>query len=228
MKIKCKQCGRTEITDKDFFVKLVGGAMPVGGFWAWTTYLFAGTGFAMAIVFAIIGGGVAMLLYRDEIVEWIINQDYKCQVCGSVKWTPCGENGVKPSVAVKKITPCSPEESIIVKPVVETTTNIYGLLVHKRKSDESMVMCVDDNHTVLNSTFVLEASSYKVEKTFTGWKIKNPSGDLILIGSVDELAMFADECIQLIVEDQRKNAKHYSSAVIFSILSISQSKLGSG
>ena len=86
MKIKCTNCGYVEKTDKDFFVKLIGGAMPVGGFWAWTTYLFAGTGFAMAIVVAIIGGGVAMLIFKDEIVEWIINQDYKCPECGEVKW----------------------------------------------------------------------------------------------------------------------------------------------
>ena len=86
MKIKCTNCGHTEKTDKDFFVKLIGGAMPVGGFWAWTTYLFAGTGFAMAIVIAIIGGGVAMLIFKDEIVEWIINNDYKCPKCGQVEW----------------------------------------------------------------------------------------------------------------------------------------------
>ena len=86
MKIKCTNCEHTEKTDKDFFVKLIGGAMPVGGFWAWTTYLFAGTGFAMAIVVAIIGGGVAMLIFKDEIVEWIINYDYKCPKCGEVEW----------------------------------------------------------------------------------------------------------------------------------------------
>lgn len=184
MKIKCEQCGRTKTTDKDFFVKLVGGVMPVGGFWAWTSYLFAGTGFAMAIVVAIIGGGIAMLLYKDEIEL--------------------------SSEAVLAIPPYSSG----------TTTNIYELLAYKRKSDESMVMCVDDNHTVLNAIFVLEASRCKVEKTFTGWKVKENSGELVSIGSVDELAMFADECIQVIVEAQRKNNQHYSPAVIFSILSI--------
>jgi hypothetical protein len=86
MKIKCINCEHVETTDKDFFVKLIGGAMPVGGFWAWTTYLFAGTGFAMVIVVAIIGGGVAMLIFKDEIVEWIINKDYKCPECGQLKW----------------------------------------------------------------------------------------------------------------------------------------------
>lgn len=31
--------------------------MAIGGFWAWAAYLFAGTGFAMPIVIAIIAGG---------------------------------------------------------------------------------------------------------------------------------------------------------------------------
>lgn len=95
MKIKCTNCGYAEETDKDFFVKLIGGAMPVGGFWAWTTYLFAGTGFAMAIVIAIIGGGVAMLIFKDEIVEWIINNDYKCPNCGQVQWKAYDDSELK-------------------------------------------------------------------------------------------------------------------------------------
>ncbi len=86
MKIKCRRCGYSEKTNKDFFVKLIGGAMPVGGYWAWVTYLFAGTGFAMAIVVAIITGGVAMLIFKDQIVEWIINRGYQCPSCGAVKW----------------------------------------------------------------------------------------------------------------------------------------------
>lgn len=86
MRITCRQCGFSEKTNKDFFVKLIGGAMPVGGYWAWVTFLFAGTGFAMAIVVAIITGGVAMLVFKDQIMEWIINRGYKCPHCGSVKW----------------------------------------------------------------------------------------------------------------------------------------------
>jgi len=67
-------------------VKLIGGAMPLGGFWAWTIYLFAGTGFAMPIVIAIIGGGVGMLVFKDEIVQWIINRGYSCPECGAINW----------------------------------------------------------------------------------------------------------------------------------------------
>ena len=86
MRIKCGKCNYTEKTNKDFFVKVIGGAMPVGGYYAWVTYLFAGTGFAMAIVVAIITGGVALLVFKEEIVQWVINKGYKCPKCGSVNW----------------------------------------------------------------------------------------------------------------------------------------------
>jgi len=86
MQIKCRHCGHTEETDLDLIVKIIGSAMPVGGYWAWTAYLFAGTGFAMVIVVAIIAGGTAMLAYKDEIVDWIINKDYQCENCGAVDW----------------------------------------------------------------------------------------------------------------------------------------------
>lgn len=86
MNIVCRKCGRTEETNKDFFVKLIGGAMPIGGYWAWVTFLFAGTGFAMVIVVAIISGGVAMLVFKDQIVQWIVNKNYKCATCGAVDW----------------------------------------------------------------------------------------------------------------------------------------------
>lgn len=56
MKIKCRNCNHSEETSLGLFVKIIGGAMPVGGYWAWVTYLFAGTGFAMGIVVAIYCG----------------------------------------------------------------------------------------------------------------------------------------------------------------------------
>ena len=86
MQIKCRNCGHTEETNLDLFVKIIGSAIPITGYWAWITYLFAGTGFAMGIVVAIIAGGTAMLAYKDEIVNWIINQNYKCVDCGVVNW----------------------------------------------------------------------------------------------------------------------------------------------
>ena len=86
MDIKCRKCGHTEETNLGLFVQIIGGAMPVGGFWAWVTYLFAGTGFALPIVIAIITGGTAILVYKDQIVKWIINRGFKCSECGSVDW----------------------------------------------------------------------------------------------------------------------------------------------
>jgi hypothetical protein len=86
MKIKCRKCGNVEETSLGLFVKIIGGALPVGGFWAWTAYLFAGTGFALPIVVAIIGGGTAMLVFKDQIVTWIISKGYKCANCGAVDW----------------------------------------------------------------------------------------------------------------------------------------------
>ncbi|MEO9885524.1 MAG: hypothetical protein ABJR05_00115 [Balneola sp.] len=86
MNINCRNCGYTEKTTIELFVKIIGGAMPIGGYFAWVFYLFAGTGFAMAIVVAIITGGTAILIYKDEIVSWIINSGYKCPKCGNVDW----------------------------------------------------------------------------------------------------------------------------------------------
>lgn len=86
MKIKCSKCGNTEQATIELFANIIGGAMPVGGFWAWVTYLFAGTGFALEIVIALIVGGVAILIYKDKIVQWIVNRGYKCKNCGAVNW----------------------------------------------------------------------------------------------------------------------------------------------
>ena len=86
MKIKCQDCGHLEEVSLDFFVKLIGTAVSAGGFWAWTAFIFAGTGFALPIVVAIMSGGVAMLAFKDEIVEWIINKGYECPTCSGMKW----------------------------------------------------------------------------------------------------------------------------------------------
>jgi hypothetical protein len=91
MKIKCLACDHSEEVDLDLFVKIIGVAMPAGGFWAWTTYFFAGTGFALPIVIAIMTGGVAILAFKDEIVEWIVNQGYQCSKCGGQKWKPTSD-----------------------------------------------------------------------------------------------------------------------------------------
>lgn len=86
MKIKCSSCGHLESVNLDFFVKILGGATAGFGFWAWTSFLFAGTGFAMVICIAIITGGAAMLAYKNEIIDWITNKNYACSECGGKKW----------------------------------------------------------------------------------------------------------------------------------------------
>jgi predicted nucleic-acid-binding Zn-ribbon protein len=86
MNIKCTKCGHREETNLELFVKIIGGAMPVGGFFAWVTYIFAGTGFAMEICVAIIVGGVAMLVFKEQIVKFIIDKGYKCPKCGNGNW----------------------------------------------------------------------------------------------------------------------------------------------
>jgi len=87
LRIRCLDCGFSEEVNLDFFVKILGGATAGFGFWAWTSFLFAGTGFAMAICIAIITGGAAMLTYKDEIIDWIANEGYECDSCGNKNWT---------------------------------------------------------------------------------------------------------------------------------------------
>ena len=57
MKIRCKNCGYKEKVNKDLFLKVIGGAVTGGGFWAWISYLLAGTGFALPLCIAIMVGG---------------------------------------------------------------------------------------------------------------------------------------------------------------------------
>ena len=75
-----------ETVNTGLFVKIIGGELIVGGFWAWTTYLLAGTGFALPIVIAKIKGGTAILIYKDKIFKWITNKNYKCSKCGGIGW----------------------------------------------------------------------------------------------------------------------------------------------
>ena len=83
--IVCKHCGHRETLNKTFFVKIIGGAVSGFGFWAWVSFLFAGTGFAMAICIAIVMGGVAIAAYSDEISQWV-SERYDCPVCGRREW----------------------------------------------------------------------------------------------------------------------------------------------
>lgn len=83
--IKCQECGHYDEVNKLFFVKLIGGAVIGLGWWAWISFLFAGTGFAMAICIAIVAGGAGMMTYSKEITEWV-SERYDCPKCGKRSW----------------------------------------------------------------------------------------------------------------------------------------------
>ena len=86
MKITCNNCQNVEKVNTGLIVKIIGGALPFGGIFAWSTYLFAGTGLALPIVLAIIGGGVITLVFQKEIVKWITKKNYSCSKCNSSGW----------------------------------------------------------------------------------------------------------------------------------------------
>lgn len=86
MEIRCQKCGYMEETKLDWVVALIGVAMPLGGFWAWTTYFFAGTGFAKQIVIALIAGGAGILLFKKKLVEWIIMRRHTCSDLEAIDW----------------------------------------------------------------------------------------------------------------------------------------------
>ncbi|MBO6037993.1 MAG: hypothetical protein J6P29_05505 [Acetobacter sp.] len=85
MKIRCKNCGYKEKVNKDLFLKVIGGAVTGGGFWAWVSYFLAGTGFAFEICTALVLGGVAMLVFSDQITKFFCKK-YSCPRCGSKNW----------------------------------------------------------------------------------------------------------------------------------------------
>ncbi len=86
MQIECNKCGHTETINKHFFVKVLGGGMAGFGFWAWVTFIFAGTGFALAICIAIVTGGVAIAAFSNEITEWACKR-FACPTCGRKVWS---------------------------------------------------------------------------------------------------------------------------------------------
>ncbi len=85
MKLKCKHCGHEETVNKRFFLKVLGGAVAGFGFWAWVTFLFAGTGLAMPICIAIVTGGVALAAFSNEIAQWA-SKRFPCPECKCKDW----------------------------------------------------------------------------------------------------------------------------------------------
>lgn len=83
--VKCKCCGYKEEANKTFFLKVMGVSFVGGGFWAWVSFFFAGTGFAFAICVAIVTGGVALLAFSDQITKWVAER-YACPSCKRKDW----------------------------------------------------------------------------------------------------------------------------------------------
>lgn len=84
-KIRCKRCSHTEEFNKSLLVKIAGGATAGFGGWAWLTYFFAGTGFALPLCIAIVAGGVAMTAYADKVAK-ILADKYPCPKCNNRDW----------------------------------------------------------------------------------------------------------------------------------------------
>ena len=92
MKIRCRDCGHSEPVNKELILTVLGGVMAGAGFWAWVSFLFAGTGFAMPICIAIVIGGPALVIkYGDQIVDWLVNKGYDCKKCDGKSWMPISE-----------------------------------------------------------------------------------------------------------------------------------------
>jgi hypothetical protein len=196
MEIVCKSCGHTEETNKDFFVKLIGGAMPVGGYWAWTTYLFAGTGFAMGIVLAIIGGGVAMLIFKDEITEWVISQGYKCTSCGEVSWEPMTES-MKQDRDSKKYVPELTRTYIETRRSMETLMDDLMVMFEeeeriRRDDSGDRDEKVDYESKVDENLQVIRSAGYDIEPIDYVWLIEVASGEWVEIESAEELDKIAN------------------------------------
>lgn len=83
--VECVACGYKEEVNKQFFLKVLGGTFVGGGFWAWVSYLFAGTGLARPICIAIVASGVGLLIFSDEITQWLAER-YDCPDCGKNTW----------------------------------------------------------------------------------------------------------------------------------------------
>lgn len=83
--LRCRRCGQLTPLTKEFFGHLIGGATIGMGMYAWLAFIFAGTGFALAICVAIMIGGAAIMSYSKEIIRWISSR-YDCEQCGQNDW----------------------------------------------------------------------------------------------------------------------------------------------
>lgn len=90
MHIQCQKCGHHQKVDKKLFANILGAVTAGFGYFAWVSFLFAGTGLAMPICIAIMVGGAGMLKYSNEIASWM-SQYYPCPKCGAKNWKTVSE-----------------------------------------------------------------------------------------------------------------------------------------
>ncbi|HCG8095181.1 hypothetical protein WOB65_17950 [Vibrio parahaemolyticus] len=171
MRIRCINCGVTEEVNLDLFVKIMGGATTGFGFWAWVSFLFAGTGFAMAICIAIVGGGAAMLVYKDEIIDWIINRGYECESCNNNKWIAVSPEVEKEINAQKsKIESLKKEAEFLTKTLTEKEEEIITYL---SKQDSSFSM--EDVEELLGEIEEKESKIEVLLKNKCEWEVLKKS-----------------------------------------------------
>ena len=104
MQIRCESCGHTQEVNKELILKIIGGSVSGFGIWAWTSFFFAGTGFAMPLCIALVVGGTGIAAYSKEVIEWLIKKGYACPKCHNKKWVAIlNEENSKHTVKVSKI-----------------------------------------------------------------------------------------------------------------------------
>lgn len=120
--VVCRNCGHYEKVNHTFFAKVIGGCMTGLGYWAWVTYLFAGTGFAMPICIAIMAGGAAMLAFADQIVGWI-NKAYPCPKCSKKSWIIANRNEIQQDKKIKQQEAIIKECNSLIQELERNSTN---------------------------------------------------------------------------------------------------------
>ena len=85
MKIRCKKCGYTKEVKSVYLIKIFGWLILVFGCLSWTSYRFAGTGFAMLFCIGIIFMGYFMGTQSEKVAKWL-HLGTLCDKCKSPDW----------------------------------------------------------------------------------------------------------------------------------------------
>ena len=163
--IVCKNCGHYEKVNYKLFAKILGGCIAGFGYWAWVSYLFAGTGLAMPICIAIMAGGVAMVAFAEQIVGWI-NKTYPCPKCGKKVWTIAKYNEIQQDKKIKEQEAIIKECNSLIQELERNNNNerlnVNGLKREFHKAFEIAKKEIDIYVPKLGS-YVFETESFKTE-----------------------------------------------------------------